>query len=86
MTTLALAKHFPRSKGCEQQANTFFNCFSIATETFLSDTNKSSEQTKNTILEGCKSELTRYDRCMVKALKKYPENYSRAGTAYRGRA
>ena len=48
MTTLALAKHFPRSKGCEQQANTFFNCFSTATETFLSDTNKSSEQTKNT--------------------------------------
>ena len=86
MTTLALAKHFPRSKGCEQQANTFINCFSTATETFLSDTNKSSEQTKNTILEGCKSELTRYDRCMVKALKKYPENYSRAGTAYRGRA
>ena len=92
-TTLKLASHFPRSKGCEKQAQTFFDCFSTASETVLNTretaTTTGSEYKKvenNTVLRDCKATLNLYDSCMVKALQKYPEKYSRAGAAYRGRA
>ena len=95
-TPLTLAPHFPRSKGCEKQAETFFNCFSTATETALnssrnptgtdSDNIASGKVDSSGVLQGCKSELGSYDRCMVNAIKKFPEKYSRAGAAYRGRA
>jgi hypothetical protein len=90
----SLPSYFPRSKGCDIQAQGFFDCFSKATEQYLNNTSEQATGTSNTggvasksdTLEGCKSQFKLYDRCMQSALKKHPQKYSRAGAAYRGRA
>ena len=74
---LRLADHFPRSKGCESYAQTFFDCLSTA---------GSSGEENPDILKQCQKSMKYYDNCMVKALKKYPPKFARAGAAYRQRS
>ena len=76
-TELKLSDHFPRSKGCESYAETFFDCLSSA---------ESSGGDNVGILKQCEKSMKYYDNCMVKALKKYPPKFSRAGAAYRQRS
>jgi hypothetical protein len=75
---LRLAEHFPRSKGCEKQAQTFFECFTVNGQQGISDD-------VNLALTECKQEMSAYDSCMKFALQKYPAKVSRAGAAYRRR-
>ena len=74
---LRLADHFPRSKGCESYAQTFFDCLSTV---------ESSGEENHNVLKQCQKSMRYYDNCMVKALKKYPPKFSRAGAAYRQRS
>ena len=87
MSTIQLPGHFPRAKGCPEQASSLFKCLhehSAQTLDHLLDGGERGEPTIsiNTNKE-CQSFLKKYNSCMVGALKKYPQRHERVSEPYR---
>ena len=87
MSVLQLPGHFPRAKGCPDQASALFKCL-----------HEHTTQTLDHILDGgskgepeiskagnlqCQKFLTTYNKCMVGALKKFPQRLDRVSEPYR---
>lgn len=85
--SLKLPGHFPRAKGCPEQASALFQCL-----------HEHTTQTLDHILDGgakgepdlstqaktkCQSFLTKYNKCMTGALKKFPQRMERVSEPYR---
>ena len=87
MSVLCVPDHFPRAKGCPAEAAALFACL-----------HEHTAQTPDEIFDGgakgepelsargqanCASLLRQYNKCMVSALKKYPQRLERVNEAYR---
>ena len=87
MATLQLPGHFPRAKGCPDQASNLFSCLhehSVQTLDHILDGGGKGEPDISILTrEKCQTFLDKYNSCMVGALKKYPQRLDRVSEPYR---
>jgi hypothetical protein len=84
---LELPGHFPRAKGCPEQAGALFQCLHEHTaqslDHILDGGAKGEPEISKVGRKQCQSFLVTYNKCMKGALKKYPQRLDRVSEPYR---
>ena len=82
---LRLAGHFPKTKGCEKQAASFFDCLQTQDAKLRESAKDDKElaEVGRVALRNCTTKMSVYDKCMLKSIKKDPLRFERVAQAYR---